>query len=212
MKPWAIVAIVFGVLLVLAGTGVGIYFAVRSKPESSEKKPETHKKKPESSKTKPGSPEEKRESPEEKPESPEEKLIRTISKSLERQTPQDAGWNRRLEELEFAKKNGISAMFKKWDELDIGPRTCYETTGRIEGNNVSLSDAQRQCFAYNGLTKNLSMVKGRSCVGIRKHSKAQSKWVPCFTVWDKNTKNPDAVPETYIMENRLVHGMTDVKK
>ena len=31
MKPWAIVAIVFGVLLVLAGTGVGIYFAVQSK-------------------------------------------------------------------------------------------------------------------------------------------------------------------------------------
>ena len=30
MTPWAIVAIVFGVLLVLAGSGVGIYFAVRS--------------------------------------------------------------------------------------------------------------------------------------------------------------------------------------
>ena len=37
MKPWAIVAIVFGVLLVLAGSGVGIYLAVQSKPELSER-------------------------------------------------------------------------------------------------------------------------------------------------------------------------------
>jgi hypothetical protein len=143
MKPWAIVAIVFGVLLVLAGSGVGIYFAVRSKPESSETKPESSETKPESSETK-------------------------------------------LEPISYADK------FKQGDELSIGRRRCYITTGGIEGENISLAEAQQQCWEKK--------FNNRLCVGIRKSTDAASGWIPCLEVW-KNNLSLD--PETYIIEERL---------
>jgi hypothetical protein len=132
MKPWAIVAIVFGVLLVLAGSGVGIYFAVRSKPELSE-------------------------------------------------------------------RNGISAMFKQGDDLSIGPRRCYVTTGRIEGKNISLAEAQQQCLGL----KALSYTDKREplpCVGVEKDINKTSGWKPCLTVWKGTQWQPG---ETYIIEDRV---------
>ena len=135
MKPWAIVAIV---LLVLAGSGVGIYFAVRSKPELSE-------------------------------------------------------------------RNRISAMFKQGDNLSIGPRRCYVTTGGFKGENISLAEAQKQCWDF----KTTFGDNKRPCVGVKKYNNPgknndhPSGWIPCLAVWKENLSLD---PETYIIEDRLKPG------